>query len=382
MFRRSFHYVVGARLSTSTFKCDGQVAAAAISGGSGLIGGIYGGFVANRGAKRLAREQMAWQTREREAQNAWNEKMWAADNEYNSAVSQVARLRAAGINPQVAMDNGGSGLAGVSSAPAASGSGVTNPSYPTLVNPFSNVTNDVSMIAGALKNLADAKKSGVDTKFLEESFEARLKREVQDSNISEQEAFIRTIEHNLKAKWGDKQLQAEWNKTNEEMRELQTRQNLQDAQKLLARSEQELASAKSETERQMRKHLVDAARKNVDLISSQIDLNNENVTDLKETRNSRIALNRSSAFNASQLAELSYAKRLELVSSAIALYEDETGVHIDERKADVLRSKMLKEISNHVRQQGQDYWNPFNYVGHALGASASAGVGVSKIVYK
>lgn len=68
---------------------------ALIGAGAGLAGSIVGGIFGNNQQKkaneanlRLAREQ-----------NAWNEKMWEKNNEYNSPVAQKQRLIEAGINP-------------------------------------------------------------------------------------------------------------------------------------------------------------------------------------------------------------------------------------------------------------------------------------------
>lgn len=47
-------------------------------------------------------------------QNAWNVEQWERENEYNSPVNQMSRLKAAGINPNLAYSNGVSNLAAAS----------------------------------------------------------------------------------------------------------------------------------------------------------------------------------------------------------------------------------------------------------------------------
>ena len=47
-----------------------------------------------------------WQTSEREAQNDWNFKLWQANNEYNTPAAMQARLKAAGLNPDLYYTSG------------------------------------------------------------------------------------------------------------------------------------------------------------------------------------------------------------------------------------------------------------------------------------
>lgn len=93
---------------------------------SGASGGIVGGVVsagANAISAQLAsRRQYKYTKMLQEQQNAWNEKMWNAQNEYNTPANQVQRLKDAGINPALAVSDGqlSTGQAG-SAAPAAQG---------------------------------------------------------------------------------------------------------------------------------------------------------------------------------------------------------------------------------------------------------------------
>ena len=51
-----------------------------------------------------------------EEQRLWQEEMWKKNNEYNTPVNQMKRLRAAGINPHFAISGGSLGT-GTSSSP-------------------------------------------------------------------------------------------------------------------------------------------------------------------------------------------------------------------------------------------------------------------------
>lgn len=88
--------------------------------GSALIGGalsgisnLFGAHSQNQSVEKqlaAAREEAEktrkWQTSEREAQNDWNYKLWQANNEYNTPAAVQARLRSAGINPDLYATNG------------------------------------------------------------------------------------------------------------------------------------------------------------------------------------------------------------------------------------------------------------------------------------
>ena len=79
-----------------------------ISAGSSLIGSISGAI----GQNRLVDKQIEAQKRENQLnreynlmlarqQNQWNLEQWQRENDYNSPTSQMARLRAAGLNPDL-----------------------------------------------------------------------------------------------------------------------------------------------------------------------------------------------------------------------------------------------------------------------------------------
>lgn len=73
------------------------IGGAIISGVSSLFGGLFGNKSTtdtNRLNLQIAREQ-----------NAFNERMWQKNNEYNTPSAQMARYAAAGINPYFALGN-------------------------------------------------------------------------------------------------------------------------------------------------------------------------------------------------------------------------------------------------------------------------------------
>lgn len=79
-----------------------SLGSAIVSGASGLIGNLVQGEYNRKEAKRA---------------RSWAEEMWNAQNEYNLPVNQVARLKAAGINPNLAFGSAASTMAGSVGSP-------------------------------------------------------------------------------------------------------------------------------------------------------------------------------------------------------------------------------------------------------------------------
>lgn len=122
-------------------------AAAVVSGGLGLLG-LGSNMASNHQAQKNFREQMNFAKYQYEDQK-----------KYNSMQSQVARMRAAGINPALAIGSGQLGTAG---------SSVGSPSSPSF-NPIDGAAVGSSVAAGldadATKHLQDvqAQKISVET---------------------------------------------------------------------------------------------------------------------------------------------------------------------------------------------------------------------------
>ena len=111
----------------------GTIIGAGISGLSSVIGGIFNkhsASSANRTNLQINRENQKWNEKMMDKQNSWNLAQWYRENDYNSAAQQVARLKAAGLNPYLMMSGGNAGSAQsiISAAPANAGmSNTVNP---------------------------------------------------------------------------------------------------------------------------------------------------------------------------------------------------------------------------------------------------------------
>lgn len=101
-----------------------------VNAGTSLLGSI-GNFLGISSANSDSLEAMR-------EQNRWAYKMWRESNEYNSPSSQMARLRAAGINPALAFSNGMQNTASAVSetAPPAQQKAFQLPVNPIAVDPL------------------------------------------------------------------------------------------------------------------------------------------------------------------------------------------------------------------------------------------------------
>lgn len=102
----------------------------------GTVGNIFGSYLGASNQWKYQRRQNEWSERMMQQQNAWNQQNAATayqrqiafynmQNVYNSPVNQIARLRSAGINPNLAYANGalnnvGASVPSVSPAESAS----------------------------------------------------------------------------------------------------------------------------------------------------------------------------------------------------------------------------------------------------------------------
>lgn len=164
-----------------------QIAAAGVS--------ALGGLIQQNQNKKLMREQMryntsereasqafttsereaqqSYQTSEREAQNLWSEQLY---NQYQSPEALRRQYSAAGLDPALAISGAASpaassGSSGSAPSGASSSPGSSTPPYQNM-NAFSQGFADIANAAAAL---AQAKKAGVETDNIRTMFEEQMR---------------------------------------------------------------------------------------------------------------------------------------------------------------------------------------------------------------
>lgn len=135
--------------------------------------------------------------------------MFNLENAYNSPIEQMARLRAAGVNPALyfANSNGSAGV-GDASTPSASSSGIS-PSMPNLVAP--HVEPLPSLVGGSIAALhqlaqiydfkASAEKKGAETNQINELLDDTIRNLRANTQNAEVEAAAKRWQNEMNYLW-------------------------------------------------------------------------------------------------------------------------------------------------------------------------------------
>lgn len=150
-----------------------------LSFGSSLIGAASQNVNINKQIK--AQQEENQKNREynlmlAQQQNAWNVEQWERENEYNSPVNQMSRLKQAGINPNLAYSNGNMTNVSASSPQLTSGA----PSSPVDMSALGQRATFGQAIQLALQN--EATQASID------KIKAETRKTLSDANISEIQA--------------------------------------------------------------------------------------------------------------------------------------------------------------------------------------------------
>lgn len=189
------------------------VAGELINAGGSLLGGIVSGAGSRYAARKqlqAVRETNAMNYQIAQQNNAFNEKMWNAANEYNSPISQRQRLEQAGLNPYLMMDGSSTGNAQTSVTADQSATQVAPEFGQTLASGFQQMGSSISDAAGRIaqmvynndlqqanvkKTLADAHNSDLQNQydalrndFAAAQFLAELRLKQHQGRISKYEA--------------------------------------------------------------------------------------------------------------------------------------------------------------------------------------------------
>ena len=173
----------------------GTAIAAGISGLSSIFGGILGKnsqSSANRTNLQINRENQKWNEKMMDKQNAWNLAQWNRENDYNSASQQVARLRAAGLNPYLMMQNGSAGSASSVTSSAPGNAGMSNTVSPFdysaaaagVGNAVSQYYNNQLMSANVRKAIAEAIGQEKQNTWIDAELQAKIENLKQNTSSS------------------------------------------------------------------------------------------------------------------------------------------------------------------------------------------------------
>ena len=148
---------VGSGFPLSRLHKSSALGAGIISGAGSLIGGLFssgGSHYAARKQLQAVRETNQTNLQIAQQNNAFNERMWNMQNEYNTPEMQRARLEAAGLNPYLMLDGGSAGIA--ESAPTAdtSGTQVSPDIGSTIAGGYQSMGNSIASAASQIAQMA------------------------------------------------------------------------------------------------------------------------------------------------------------------------------------------------------------------------------------
>lgn len=125
------------------------------------VGSLAGGLFSSSGSRYAARKQLqaVRETNQMNYQiaqqnNAFNERMWNMQNDYNSPSAQRARLEAAGINPYLMLDGSSTGVAQSSPQADTSGTQVAPDVGSTIAGGYQSLGNSIASAAGQIAQMA------------------------------------------------------------------------------------------------------------------------------------------------------------------------------------------------------------------------------------
>lgn len=360
--------------------------------GGGLVTGLIGLFAnndtnatneanvarTNRANAALAREANDLQVQLQREQNAFahDEAELAFQREmqkmeYNNPINQLQRYQEAGVNPSVAFAGGtGAATAGNMTAPQAqpASSGVS-PSLPNLLSfqkplPFNlagGMMDSVVKAATAIKSFKDAQKSSAEAKQIEAFLNTNLRKMLAETEGQELQNF-------LNANFGEKKESATVALLTQQAITAATQGDLNEATKVVKQSEDFL-----------NKQLAAYHGQNAALLEKR---NETYMKELKATIDNLYAssaahlasaeASRAQADYSRQALLTSAAEREKFAQETLQAIESTRSISLDNEKRELLLPLIIKQIELDIRQQGQDYWNPFRYAGTIFGGAAGA----------
>lgn len=206
---------------------------AVIAGGASLLGSALGfgsQKKTNKANMELAKYQNEWQTQENEKAYQRNLQMWNLQNEYNSPTQQMARLRSAGLNPNLVY---GSGVTGNSagSAPQYQPADIKRAELSSYRGWNQGLTDAVSNFLAFRSNRAQVENMEAQNSLIRQQtateatrqaniaastarseFDLSQANRLKDVSVSMAEAQMSKAQHDASISWS--QSQQSWIKTN------------------------------------------------------------------------------------------------------------------------------------------------------------------------
>lgn len=236
-----------------------------------------------------------WQTVEAEKARQFSAEQLQKQMDYNSPVYQANELRKAGLNPVIGMSNGSAvaSVSGGSSAPVASPVQGVSPIQGQPVD--LGIPQAVQSMGAFLKSIADAKKTGVETDYLEQTFYDAVAKFHSEQTLRTLEVASKEMDNYIKHRVKDARIEQAW----QELEEVGTRvlMNQASAHETYSRADLDKALER------MNDALARYHGENSVYLKLHVDNFVRDFDSMLRLRDSEIAKNRSSAKESSSNAE-------------------------------------------------------------------------------
>lgn len=326
--------------------------------------------------------ESAWNRKQWEDTNQWNLQQWNRENEYNSPAQMMARYRAAGINPYYAMqgvDNASANSAQASPASSSSAAPAVGAqqiapdiaAYNTfgsqLGKSFSEFSSALSAVAAARSQNADASRKEMENNNFFTEFYLKLAK----MNAEIREMKDKHLISSKELSWFDKIQQANLDVANQQATNLRQNSLMAQAQVNDIFFRQGIEHERLQLEKEMQRFSMANQMK---LTYGQLELWSSQMADLFASVN----LKREQQNLTAQQVKSEILNGAETIART-------NGIKWDNRlKVQSLywnsqfNAQELRSMRYSVRQQKQNYYNPFHYFGSVLGGSAAAGIKLIK----
>ena len=172
-----------------------SMAGAALNAGSGITSTIFSGIFGRNQQRRqhsydmqMAQMNYDYGREMLKRQQDYQTQMWNAENEYNSAKNQRARLEEAGLNPYLMLDGGNAGTASSVTSPSSSPGNASNSASPFKVD-TSGIQQAGQAIADVVNYATDYKGQKSQTEAQTEGMQAEATSKKADAKVASAKAL-------------------------------------------------------------------------------------------------------------------------------------------------------------------------------------------------
>lgn len=336
------------------------VAAAGIQAAGSIFGGLIGSSGSHYAAQKqlqAVRETNQMNYQIAQANNAFNERMWNLQNQYNSPIAQRQRLEQAGLNPYLMLDGSSTGNAQTAVTADQSGSQVAPEFASTLASGYQTLGSSISSAASQIAQM-------------------QYNNELQSANVAKAKAEASNVDAQTKYQSLQNDFAVAQFLTDLRLKRIQGDIGQKEYDFLRDSFEDRLESAHYDW---YLKGQQSSYYKNLsDLTEIQYKIADTNLRWLPREKQVAIMVAIQNARTAASQMNLNYASARNMIAMAALNAAQESGVHIDNKLKDTIFDLSVGNAENQYekgRAEAAQYLggynlNPANGLVYGLGTSS------------